>query len=223
MDRSIKESRHQQAEKLRHSGCSYQEIADELEISKNTAFHWTKNISLDQNALSRIKRRLVIGQSKSVAVRRKSYEKYLVRIRKQQERILNNLPDNSSINILLCALIYWCEGAKDPTRVTFVNSDPKLVGTFLTLLRKSFSLDESKFRVVIHLHEYHDEATQKIFWSNVTGIKQSSFTKSYMKPHTGKVRRKGYPGCIAVRYYDAKIAKILMAQASVYMEKSIGV
>jgi hypothetical protein len=81
-----------------------------------------------------------------------------------------------------------------------------MVSVFVNLLRKSFDIDESKLRIMMQLHEYHNESETKQFWSVLTGIPKNQFSKTYLKPHTKKRIRLGYMGCIRVRYYDAKIA-----------------
>jgi hypothetical protein len=90
-----------------------------------------------------------------------------------------------------------------------MNSDPIMVASFLKLLRQSFNLDESKFRVLIHLHEYHNEAEILDYWSKVTQISRSQFTKSYHKPHTGTNNHPDYKGSCKIKYYDSYLAKLL--------------
>jgi len=81
-----------------------------------------------------------------------------------------------------------------------------MVATFVKLIRNSYRLDESKFRVLIHIHEYHDESGIKDFWSKITNIPLTQFSKSYKKSNTGKRTRNNYMGTIRIRYYDYKIA-----------------
>ncbi len=115
-------------------------------------------------------------------------------------------------------MIYWCEGAKSFTRgVQFTNSDPNLVYCFLRLFRSSYELDESKFRVCVHLHEYHNEQVQIDFWSKITRIKKDRFIRPYIKPHTGKRVKKDYPGCVDIRYHSNDMAKRLMSTAQAFL------
>jgi hypothetical protein len=116
-------------------------------------------------------------------------------------------------------MIYWCEGGKNAKYgVAFTNSDPKLVRTFLTLLRENFNLDERKFHPGIHLHSYHSPGTQLDFWSKVTDIDKQQFIKPYLKPNTGKRIRKNYQGCISLRYASNDLARQLMAIAKAYLD-----
>ena len=78
-------------------------------------------------------------------------------------------------------------------------------------IEKGFVIDEGKFRALIHLHDYHGEEKQINFWSKITRIPRKQFFKSYRKPNTGKRIKKDYPGCLAISYYDAKVAKQLWA------------
>jgi hypothetical protein len=119
--------------------------------------------------------------------------------------------DNLNLCKTLSALLYWGEGGKIDRHVSFVNSDPQMIATFMYLLRKSFRLDESKFRILVHIHEYHNDLELKTYWSQITGIPLSQFTKSYLKPHTGINKRKGFKGTIRINYYDTKIAREIKA------------
>lgn len=125
--------------------------------------------------------------------------------------MLRDIPETKELFKLYCALLWWCEGNKQLSYVRFTSSDPTLIANYLLVLRKGFTIDESKLRVLIHLHAYHDEKKQKSFWDEITKIPLSQFHKSYQKTNTGIRTHNNYQGCIAVSYYDAKIAKELEA------------
>lgn len=121
---------------------------------------------------------------------------------------------------IICAMIYWCEGGKNAKySVAFTNSDPKLVRTFLKLLRECFVLDESKFHPCIHLHSYHLPEKQLDFWSKVTDINKQQFIKPYLKPNTGKRIHENYQGCISLRYFNNDLAQQLVAIAKAYLSQ----
>jgi hypothetical protein len=52
--------------------------------------------------------------------------------------------------------------------------------------------------------------------------KINQFHKSYRKNNTGKHKREGYPGCIALTYYDVKIANELKAIYNVFTKINTG-
>ena len=93
------------------------------------------------------------------------------------------------------------------------------ITTFIFLFRNSFKLDESKFRVLMHLHKYHNEKTEKDFWSKITKIPQNQFNKTYLKQNSGKYKKEGYQGCIKIYYGDVSIARKLRSIAKMFMER----
>ena len=108
-------------------------------------------------------------------------------------------------------MLYWCEGGKtEKAKLSFINSDPILVRYFVDNFRKAFDVDESRFRPMIHIHNYHNADTQTKFWSDITKIPVSQFTKPYNKPNTGKRIKKDYQGCISLRYYGRKVREEMM-------------
>ena len=71
----------------------------------------------------------------------------------------------------------------------------------------------------MHLHKYHDEKSQKDFWSKITNIPKEQFNKTYQKPSNGKYKKEGYQGCIKVYYGDVSIARKLQSVAKTLMER----
>lgn len=203
---------------LRNKGYSIKEVAKVLGIAQSTSSVWLRNVSLNSKARIRLKQRHIYGQYKSMETwkrKRKKREKY---IKKKASLYINNLKLNKEVNKLLCALLFWCEGGKEDQRVTFANSDPKMVATFLILFRSSFLVKKEKFRALIHVHEYHNETKIKQFWSNITKIPLSQFNRSYKKPHTKKRKRPGYKGCIRITYYDTYVARELHSIYNMFAE-----
>lgn len=196
---------------LRRRGFSLKEISEKLSISKGTASVWLSRISLSPRAQERLKNKQILGQYKTVLLKRKLKNLQKKTYRQVALKVLKQTHFSKDIAKLCCALLWWCEGNKDDSLVRFTSSDATLVRNFLSLLRTSFEIDEGKFRVLIHLHSYHNDHQQKMFWSKVTGIPLHQFHKSYQKSNTGKRIHKDYQGCIAISYYDAKLAKELEA------------
>lgn len=116
-------------------------------------------------------------------------------------------------------MIYYCEGRKAARDgVAFTNSDPNLIATFLGLFRRSFNVDEKKFRVCIHLHSYHDKKQQLKFWSKKASIPMQQFIKPYQKAYSGIYKKEEYQGCVSIRYGDVHIARELKAIALEFMK-----
>jgi len=200
---------HTKARKLREEGFSFREISEKLGISKSTASLWLRDIELSASAKRRIIDLGVVGRQKAAETNKKKREE-------ENKKILEKIESNfAGINYseidykIECALLYWCEGTKYEanTSVSFINADSEMIRYFLYVFRKSFDLDEKRFRALIHLHEYHDATRQLKFWSDITKIPISQFNKPYLKKNTGKNKKENYPGCISIRYSDIKIYK----------------
>ncbi|MDO8513989.1 MAG: hypothetical protein Q7S50_00410 [bacterium] len=208
--------------RLREQGRSLNEIARQLKVSKASVSIWVRDTVLSKRAQERIERKKLEARMKAAKTNRERTERLLQNAAANADAAVSSLKLDVELMQVMCALIYWCEGekAKNDKTLTFANSDPRLVTTFLFLLRKSFELDEGKLRVCLHLHDYHKEKVQVQFWSRVTRIPPTQFLKTYHKQHTGKRTREGYAGCASIRYYDTRIARQLQALARAFLKKT---
>lgn len=204
---------------LRKAGYSVNEIVEKVGTAKSSISAWVRNIELDEKARQRLLTKIKLGQLKSADSKRRKTQAI---IDTHYSTALHEFKDNKSFTKsqkkMVCALLYWCEGAKSSYHgVDFINSDPDLIKLFLDLFRNTFSLDEKKFRACVHLHQYHDPEKQLNFWTQITNIPKNQFIKPYLKPHTGKRTRENYPGCIAVRYHSNDVARQLLATAKTFL------
>lgn len=207
------------AKELRVKGYSIKELSEFLGVSKSTISIWVKNVILTKNAKIRLLEKSTKARLKSQATIKEK-----TRIKEEEavnfsENIANSNFFSKESMICLCAMIWWCEGSKRETSLVFTNSDPNLIQSFLYLLRKSFDLDESKFRVLMHLHDYHNELELKSFWSKITKIPISQFNKSYQKASNHAFKKEGYKGCIKIQYGDISIFRKMHAVAKIFMER----
>lgn len=203
-----------QAIALRREGYLYSEIALKLGIAKSTAHSWTSKIDISQTTADAILARFTDSQISRIdnmaMVNRSHRLEREKELREKARSIVDNTSIATSHKMIICASLFWCEGTKDAAGgMRFTNSDPIMVRVFLKLLRESFDLDESKFRALVHLHEYHDPKKQQLFWSKLTQIPLKQFNNPYLKPHTGKRKRDEYPGCIRITYLNASFGKLL--------------
>lgn len=200
---------------LRKQGSSLREISEVLKVSKSTASLWLRDVRLSSLALKILEEKKTNGRKKG---NDRQKEKSLRKEKDIRVLVMQYLDATSFYQEQakgLCALLYGCEGAKNDTRAAFTNSDPGLIRFFLILFRKAFPVDERKFRVQMHLHEYHDEKRQLKFWSDVTDISEKQFSKTFQKKNGKRNVREGYRGCISVRYNSADVQKELI---SIYRE-----
>jgi len=107
-------------------------------------------------------------------------------------------------------MLYWGEGYKgddkNPAKlVDFANSDPDMIRVFISFMRKSFYLDESKFRVLLYCYADQEVNSLIEFWSKTTGISRSQFTKPCIRKDFKEKSRKMKYGLIHIRYHDKKL------------------
>jgi hypothetical protein len=207
------------AKKDRMNGLSILEIAKKYEIAKSTASLWVRSCVLPDSVISELylkKKMSRIAASKAIVDKRIIRQENSVKVTKTS---LGGKKYTSSDYLLICGLLYECEGGKSQFgTLEFTNSDPLLVSLFLKALRNSCKIDESKLRVAMHLHDYHNETVQKKFWSEVTGIPESLFFKTFNKSSTHKQKKENYQGCVQIKYFDVSIKRQLLAVKDVVLQ-----
>lgn len=107
--------------------------------------------------------------------------------------------------------LYWGEGSKSGNTVAIANSDPELILSFLTFLRKICNVDERRLHILIHFHLGQDENTLIKFWSQYTGIPRNNFyTGTVHKQALKKSTKRLKFGTISLRYADSLLFKDIL-------------
>ena len=134
---------------MRRKGFLQSEIANEIGVAKSTLHGWFKSIKLTSQQEKVIQTNLTLRKQKQyIAMNRARRKNRLVREQAIQEMaadVIDRISLNTQHKQLLCAIFFWCEGGKDTSSGwQFINSDPIMIKTFLSLLRSSFNVDEAK-------------------------------------------------------------------------------
>ena len=191
-------------------GKTYPEIQEKFPVPKSTLSYWFKNAGKKPDRtrqLEHLKKARVLA----VETIHKHKEERLTLATNSAKKELALLPlKNKSMRKALLAMLYWAEGAKAQMR--FVNTDPMLAKLYLTLLRSSYSLDESKIRVRLHLHYYHKHRESIAFWSKLLEVPESQFGKIYVKKRSVLKRfRKNFQGICSIGYSGSSILRELLS------------
>ncbi len=116
-------------------------------------------------------------------------------------------------------MLYWAEGYKSDrsSGIDFANSDPQMIKIFIDSLRLMYTLDESRFRVLLYC--YSNQNTRKMidFWSKLTAIPKKQFSSPYVRQDSRKNARIMKYGMIHVRYNDKKLLVDLMDKMRYYI------
>jgi hypothetical protein len=104
------------------------------------------------------------------------------------------------------AMLYWAEGYKTKlaSGVDFANSDVRMASLFIHFLRSRYTLDESRFRVLLYCHTPQEPNELITFWSKMLSIPERQFTKPYIRTSGSGARTVPF-GTIHIRYNDKKM------------------
>ncbi len=224
-ERSYPPETRERARELRRAGFTYPEINIELgeNIPQGTLSTWLSDIELTTEQRERIKQKELEGSARGrpavVRWNREQKQKSLDGARAKALPVARRLAQDQGALQLMAAALYVGEGAKRDDHLAFSNSDPEVIQAWMSLLRRNFEIDESKFACQLMLSEGMPEAELQIFWSNLTGIPLNRFHESSIKKNPGKIRRDGYKGVCMVRYYSAEIRRYLDALAKEVMDE----
>lgn len=160
--------------------------------------------------------------------RKKAMQTYLLRRAKvikelrNRYRHLGRVMFGRDVTIIALAMLYLCEGSKQPNRasITFSNSDQMIVRMFLRLLRRAYDVDPSKFRCTVQGRADQDFEQLERHWSRVTGVPLTQFYASRIDARThGKPSKKvDYKGVCRIDYFSAAIYQELAVIGSLLTE-----
>ncbi|MEI8103695.1 MAG: hypothetical protein WCG84_02190 [Candidatus Moraniibacteriota bacterium] len=175
---------------LRKEGLSYVEILKRVPVSKSTLSVWLRDIGLAKQQKQRLTLKRKQAQLKAQEACRNiriSREKRIVEAAKKEVSHVSKRE-----LWLIGVTLYWAEGTKQKThnvsqKVSFNNSDPRMILLFDTWLRKICQLGSERLAYSIYIHRTGDAEKAKLFWGNLlnTGIE-----RVYFKNHIPKTNRK---------------------------------
>lgn len=169
---------------LRKLGKTYNEILQEVKVSKSTISSWLSSYPLTS------KQAKLLDKSRK---RRKYFSIEKVRItkqRKRESRLLETYKNEgvrwSSLNkkeLELAGLfLYWGEGNKRLNGpISLNNTDPQVLKFTLYWLLYGLKIPRDKIRVYLHLYSDMDKKTELQYWSKELSLHLGHFTKPYIK------------------------------------------
>jgi hypothetical protein len=110
----------------------------------------------------------------------------------------------------ILAMLYWGEGFKGNenskmSSFDFANSDPVMVRVFMKAFRDVYEFDPKKLRAYIYCYSNQNIRSIINFWSNLTKIPTSQFTKPYIRSDSRINARVMKYGLVHIRYHDMKL------------------
>ncbi|MET7723014.1 hypothetical protein [Streptomyces mirabilis] len=200
---NAKDDLRDKAGELRLQGWTYDQIQMELGCSKGSISLWVRD-------LPKPERRDPSEQAKLASRKRWEHE-LAVRDEERQKTKAAAAAEIGTLSdrelFLVGVGMYWAEGSKDKPydrreNVTFVNSDPGMIETFLRWL-DLLGVERDRVRYCVMIHESADVAGAEQYWANLVGADRSAFNKTTIKKHNPKTVRKNvgasYRGCLTIK------------------------
>jgi transposase len=200
-----KDDKRTKARELRASGCTYDEIAAEIGVSKGSVSLWVRDMPRrGRLSYEEFRKRNAEGIARYWAAERPVREARRQSVSDSAAAQIGQLSEREIV--IAGAIAYWCEGSKNKphrnaNRVTFINSDPGLIRLFLRFLTVTGVTPD---RVVcrVHIHESADVNGAQQFWQEVTGLSDDQFREPTLKRHNPATIRKNtsehYHGCLTI-------------------------
>jgi len=153
--------------------------------------------------------------------RRKSNESNLINFEKCKPSFRLRKINTENLRTLkaIGTMLYWGEGGKSEKAniIDFANSDENMIILFLKFLRKICGVDENKLRIYAYLYSNQNINKNINFWSKITRIKKSQFTKPYIRNDFDENKKDKMPhGLIHIRYADKKLLRIIKSWIEEY-------
>jgi hypothetical protein len=202
----------EEARRLRAEGKTLLEIATTLGVAKSSASIWVRDVPFTSSP-------------RRTGGRRRRHPFHDAKVRQIQElnvigrHIIGELSDDAFL--AAGAALYAGEGAKRDGSVGFANSDPAMIRFFCTWLRAVFDIDETRLRGRVYLHEGLDLDAAENFWSALTQIPRSQFTKPYRAVPDATIRHNKHEhGCAYVHYGSAEVHRSIMGLVRALLSSS---
>jgi len=187
---------------LRADGRTLADIADVLGVAKSSVSLWVRDVPHERS-------------QRRASLTRKPHAQHLAKVAEIAEcdrRGVERIGVLSAEAFLVAGVaLYAGEGAKRDGKVTFANTDARMVHFFCAWLRSFFEVDESRLRVRVYLHQGLDLDAAESYWSALTGIPRSQFNKPYRAVPDPSIRQTKHEfGCAYVDYACSRTHRKIM-------------
>lgn len=199
---------------LRKAGMSLGEISKRLRVSKASASVWVRGVSLTDAQRSGLSLR---GRSVD-SIEKRRINRLSNERKKRLDIMIGAGKRIATIKegdlLLIGAVLYWGEGGKAHHGMARVsNSDPAVIKVMMRFFREVCLVPEEKFRGSIHTYSHLNAIDARKYWSEVSGIPENQFYKTYIKPSIasqGKMKDKLPYGTFDVTVCNTKLFLTIM-------------
>lgn len=204
-----------QARKRRREGNSIKDIAQALNVSRSSVSVWCRDITLTKAQIEHLKQKEAKGRLKG---RLKGAE---TNKRKKQQRIEywknNGLKEFEFLTkrdiALVGAALYWAEGSKTRPRLSFSNSDPRMIKFIQLWLREYLGVKNRDLVLRVQINHIHKPRIEKVlnFWSQLLELPRSQFKKPFYVKTKNTKRYENHDN-----YYGIMVLRVRKSSEVVY-------
>ncbi|MBI5405646.1 hypothetical protein HY972_01230 [Candidatus Kaiserbacteria bacterium] len=194
-------------------GNTYAQIQKKYPIPKSTLSYWFSRAGKKQDRTQQLAH-LRLARIASIAAKNRQKASRIKEAEGAAKQVATRVPIlQEAVGKALLAMLYWAEGGKTDGSMKFTNTDPELMLIFISLLRKHYKINESRLRVGLLVHYYHNRSQTRQFWSEKLHIPTTQFWKIYLKPRSGKKRnyKRNFYGICNLHYSSSAIQRELIA------------
>ena len=148
--------------RLRKRGYSINELVSELSIPKTTVWHHIKDVKVLPKYIPLLK------SKRGGSAKRKEFN-----WKKAQENAHRLLKSKHRELAIVMAMLYWGEGSKKSLEL--INSDGRIIQSYLLSLRKVFKVPEKDIKPVLRIFSGMNRNQCLNYWSKITKIPTRKF------------------------------------------------
>jgi len=203
---------------LREKGFSIKEIERQLKVSRSSVSIWVRDVELTKAQIEKLYVNKRTGALRGCMVaaankirRTKEIEK---RLKQEGEREVGRMLKRD--RFIAGVALYFAEGEKTRGKASFSNSDSRAIKFMVGWFREFCLVPEEKFRCSIYLHDNLSELKAKRFWSRLTEVPFSQFTKTYIVKNNPNRLRKAINqfGVLRITVNDVKLQRKIIGWIS---------
>lgn len=213
------------AKKLRSQGHSIKEIRSILNVSLSSVSIWVRDVKLTDGQLKKLYLNKKTGNLRGSIVAAQNK----IKIREEKTKIIKaNARKEIGImskrdRFIAGVAIYAGEGGKTDRDISFVNADPQFIKFMMGWFREFCDVSAEKFRGSLYIHDDLDEKKALSYWSKLTGIPLSQFTKSYIaKNNPNRLRNKKHlMGIFRIKVCNADLHRRIIGWVDGMVDSSV--
>jgi transcriptional regulator with XRE-family HTH domain len=188
----MKSHEREEARRLRREeGLSIIQIARRLGVAKSSVSGWVRDIELTEAQVAKLieNQHLKVNQMRAREV---NISKHRELRRQYQEEGRAKARERDPLHIAGC-MLYWAEGSKSNTSLSFANSDPDMIKFFLHFLRNSLGIPNHDIKMNIHCYTNNGIPLEEIerYWLEITELPIESLKSSIVNNQPSSSQQKG--------------------------------